>query len=113
MPIIIFILVLNLYAFSVTESQVIILCLVYYRSSQYIVVCWCIIYFKTVQFCEFYLVQQYVTMFSEHRIDCAERSTCSNFLFYEVCGAVAALVFFEMPLVVDTEWNRCKYERYI
>ena len=31
-----------------------------------------------------------------------------TFTFYEVCGAVAALIFFEMPLVVDTEWNRSK-----
>ena len=29
-------------------------------------------------------------MLSEHRIDCAVDT-----LFYEVCGAVAALVFFE------------------
>ena len=47
-------------------------------------------------------------MLSEHRIDCAVDT-----LFYEVCGAVAALVFFEMPLVVDTKGNRSKYERYI
>ena len=51
-------------------------------------------------------------MFSEHRIDCAVDTQ-----YYEVCGAVAALVFFdkvfEMPLVVDTKWNRSKYERYI
>ena len=29
-----------------------------------------------------------------------------SFLFYDVCDAVAAFVFFEMPLVVDTKWNR-------
>ena len=51
-------------------------------------------------------------MFSEHRIDCAVDAR-STFQFYEVCGTVAALVFFEMSLVVDTEWNRSKYERYI
>ena len=51
----VFILVLNLYAHSATESQVIILNLILSFIS--IHHGWCIIYFKTVQFCEFYLVK--------------------------------------------------------
>ena len=68
--------------------------------------------FQNYNFVNFLLfnTQQCATMFFEHRIGWSTRSTL---LFYEVCGAVAALVFFEMPLVVDTEWNRSKYERYI
>ena len=49
-------------------------------------------------------------MFSQHRIGCAVDTQYFPVL---VSGAVAALVFFEMPLVVDTELNRGKYERYI
>ncbi len=55
--------------------------------------------------CSQFDIQQCVAMFYK-------RSTL-NSQFDEVCGAMAALVFLKIPLVLDTERNRIKYERYI